>query len=264
MSNTFNIKRFSWLFRKTLLERPMQIIGFTGLSLAVTLILYVIGKYLSGFNVAQNGSFIWGLPLGSCLLASIVFGYFSSNASGSSFLTLPASAFEKWFCAILIAGVLYPVVFLLLYRLMDSSFVAIYHQRLDPSSLFYKEQYESVYIFDFNGAVAWKVYPSFFLLTGAMLVGSLYFNKIPFIKTAIGICILVIGFVGLNWIVAKAMFGDINDAGLFNYVSIPVGKEDGLIELPENFLHAFYYSQWYIIPAILWLLSFTRLREKEF
>ncbi len=264
MNNAFNAKRFGKLFKKTLLERPVQTFGFTGLSLTLVLILYVVAKSITGFSAAQNLSFIWGLPIGGCLLASIVFGYFSSNASGASFLTLPASNFEKWLCSALIAGILYPIIFLLFYRVMDSSFVSVYHHHLDPSAPFYKEQYESVYIFNFNGIVAWKVYPTFFLLMGIMMLGTLYFNKIPFIKTAIGICVLIIGLIGLNWLVAKIFFGSISDASIFYSVTIPVGKEEGSIELPDQISKVFFYGLWYIIPAILWFLSFTRLREKEF
>ena len=264
MNNTFNVKRFGLLLKKTLLERPVQMFGFTALLLALVLILYVIAKSIIGFGAAQNLTFIWGLPGGSCFLASFVFGYFSSNANGSSFLTLPASNFEKWLCGVLIAGILYPLIFLIFYRVMDSSFVALYHNSLDPSSPFYKQQYESVYLFNFNGIIAWKVYPIFFFLTGAMLTGSLYFNKTAFIKVAIGMCILVIGIFGLNWLMAKMLFGNINDAAPFNHVTIPAGKEEGSLELPSAIGNIFNYGFWYVIPAILWLLSFTRLREKEF
>ncbi len=264
MNNTFNIKRFGLLLKKTLLERPVQMFGFTVLLLALVLILYVIAKRFSGFIAAQNLAFIWGLPGGSFFLASFVFGYFSSNASGSSFLTLPASHFEKWLCGVLIAGVLYPLIFLIFYRIMDTSFVALYHNSLDPASQFYKQQYESVYLFNFNGIIAWKVYPMFFFLTGAMLVGSLYFNKVAFIKTAIALCILCIGVFGLNWLMANMLFGHINDAAPFNRVAIPVGKDEGHIELPSGVVNIFNYGIWYILPPILWLLAFTRLREKEF
>lgn len=264
MNNTFNAKRFGLLFKKTLLERPVQMFGFTGLLLGLVLILYTVAKTLIGFGAAQNLTFIWGLPGGSFFLASFMFGYFSSNASGSSYLTLPASHFEKWLCAVLIAGILYPLIFLIFYHIMDISFVAIYHNSLDTSSPFYKQQYESVYPFNLNGIVAWKVYPMFLFLTGAMLVGSLYFNKTAFIKVAIALCILFIGIFGLNWLMAKIIFGNINDAAPFNHVTIPVGKEEGSIELPSDIVNIINYSIWYILPSILWLLAFTRLREKEF
>ncbi len=264
MNNTFNVKRFGLLLKKTLLERPVQMFGFTGLLLALVLILYVVIKSLGGFTAAQNITFIWCLPGGSFFLASFMFGYFSSNASGSSYLTLPASHFEKWLCAVLIAGILYPLIFLIFYHITDISFVAIYHNSLDTASPFYKQQYESVYPFNLNGVIAWKVYPIFLFLTGAMLVGSLYFNKTAFIKVAIVLCILCIGIFGLNWLMAKMIFGNINDAAPFNHVTIPVGKEEGSIELPSGIVNIINCSIWYILPSILWLLAFTRLREKEF
>jgi hypothetical protein len=264
MNNTINVKRFGLLVKKTLLERPVQMFGFTGLLLALSLILYSIIKSFGGFNPAQNITFIWGLAGGGCFLASFIFGYFSSNASGSSFLTLPASNFEKWLCGILIVGVCYPVIFLLFFRMVDSSFVAIYHHGLDPAAPFYKQMYESVYILDFNGFLAWKVYPMYIFLAGAMLVGSLYFNKVAFIKTAIGISILILGVIGINWLMAIILFGPINSAAPFNSVTIPAGKEEGSIELPSGIVNIVNNSLWYVLPPVLWLLAFTRLREKEF
>ena len=264
MNNTFDAKRFGRLVKKTLFERPVQTLGLIGLLLTLSLILYAIIKTFGGFNPAQNITFIWGLAGGGCFLASFVFGYFSSNAMGSTFLTLPASNFEKWLCGILIAGVCYPVIFLLFFRLVDSSFVGIYHRGLNPTGPFYKQLYLSVYIFDFNGFVARKVYPIYTFLVGFMLVGSLYFNKVAFIKTAIGISIVILGIMGINWLVATLLFGHINNASVFNSVTIPAGKEEGSIELPRGFVDIINNSIWNVLPAILWLLAFTRLREKEF
>src|SRR5205085_1195245 len=140
MNNTFDLKRFALLFKKTVLERPIQTVGVTGLLLVLSLILYTVAKKLAGFNAARNLTFIWGLSGGAFFLASFVFGYFNTNASGSSYLTLPASFFEKWLCGVLIAGLLYPVIFLLFYHLIDLAFVTMYHNSLDPSYPFYKQQ----------------------------------------------------------------------------------------------------------------------------
>src|SRR6476659_4671666 len=133
MNNIFNVKRFSLLLKKTLLERPVQTFGVTALLLTLVFMLYTIAKSLAGFSAAQNLSFIWGLPGGGFFLASLVFGYFHSNAIGSSYLTLPASRFEKWLCGVLIVSILYPLIFLVFYRIIDSSFVALYHNSLDTA-----------------------------------------------------------------------------------------------------------------------------------
>jgi hypothetical protein len=96
MSNTFSTQRFALLFKKTIVERPVQTIGVTVLLLVLSLILYVATKELADFDAAQNLTFIWGFAGGSFFLASFAFGYFSTNASGTSYLTLPVSYFEKW------------------------------------------------------------------------------------------------------------------------------------------------------------------------
>ncbi|MEO6547431.1 MAG: hypothetical protein ABIN94_05505, partial [Ferruginibacter sp.] len=104
----------------------------------------------------------------------------------------------------------------------------------------------------------------YLFLTGAMLIGAFYFNKVAFIKVAIVICVLCIGGFGLNWLCAKIIFGSISDAGLFNHVSIPVGKEFGSIELSQTAGNIFNNSLKYVFPGMLWILAFIRLREKEF
>jgi len=264
MSDTFNLKRFVLLMKKTVMERPTQTIGAIVLLLVLSFALYAIAKRLAGFGAAQNLSFIWGLAGGGFFLASLIFGYFSSNASGSSYLTLPASFFEKWLCGILIAGIFYPLLFVILFHCIDLLFVSAYHHSLDPNSLFYKQQYESVYTFDLNGTIAWKVYFIFSFVTGAMLTGALYFNKIAIIKTAIAICVFIGVLFGINWLVGMLVFGPIKEFGLYDHVTIEIGKAEGVILLPasaENFIRSCIA---YCLPTVLWLLPLLRLREKEF
>lgn len=264
MNDIFSLKRFGLLFRKTIAERPIQTFGVMGLLLFLSFILYVAAKKLAGFGAAQNPTFLWGLAGGGFFLSSFVFGYFSSNASGSSYLMLPASSLEKWLYSILMTGVLYPLIFLLFFHLMDTAFVAAYHKSLDPTSLSYKQQYESVSTFDINGIIAWKVYAMFLMLTGSMLTGGLYFNKIPFIKTAIAICIVFVVVFGINWLIATLFFSNINDAGPFDHVELIVGKQIGTLILPTNIDNFFHKIVAFVMPSVLWLLPLLRLREKEF
>ncbi|HLX90417.1 MAG TPA: hypothetical protein VKR32_01965 [Puia sp.] len=264
MNNTFDFRRFGFLFRKTLLERPVQLFGFTGLIFAVIFITYFICKMLIGIGPAQNISFIWGMAGGGCFLASFLFSYFSTSASGSSYLTLPASSFEKWLCGVIIAEILYPLLFLVFFRGIDTMFVTIYHNSLDPASPLYKSMFDSVFIFAFDGRVAEKVYQIFFLLTGIGVVGSLYFNKVNFIKTALVFCVVCFAAWGINWLMAIIIFGHINDAFPFHGVDIPVGKIDGSVDLPAIPAKIYNVFSDLIFPISLWLVSFVRLKEKEF
>ena len=122
MNDTFNLHRFAVLFKKTMLERPAQLLGLLALTLTAVFLTYAVIKSVFGYEEAQNVSFIFGLVGGGSFLATYLFNYFSSNASGSSFLTLPASQFEKWLCAVLLNAVLFPCIFLIFFRLVDLSF----------------------------------------------------------------------------------------------------------------------------------------------
>ncbi len=264
MNNFFSFKRFALLLKKTIAERPIQTAGMIGLLLVLSLILYAAAKALAGFGAAQNLTFVWGLVGGNIFLSSFVFGYFGSNASGSSYLTLPASFFEKWLCGIVITGIIYPLLFLPFFYLVDASFVSAYHNSLDSSSLFYKQDYDAVYTFNLNGIIAWKVYQMFLLGTGGMLTGALFFNKAALIKTAIAGCLVFMIMIGVNWLFAEMFFGDINDAGLFDHVTLAVGKSEGIILLPSGIETFFHNAIFFVIPALLWFIPLIRLREKEF
>src|ERR1700709_1801125 len=151
MNDTFEFKRFALLFKKTILERLLQFSGLTGLVLIGTLIIYAALLYFSSnYNVSQNLSFIWGFAGGGCLMASVVFSYFTTNANGSAYLTLPASALEKWLCGILISGVLFTGIFLLFFRVTDFCFVEAYHNSLDKAGPQYKQLYSAVQFFNFD------------------------------------------------------------------------------------------------------------------
>jgi hypothetical protein len=264
MNEIFNARRFGLLIRKTLLERPTQMFGFTALILGTVLIAYFICKSQFGFQPAQNLTFIWGLAGGGSFLASFVFAHFSTNASGSFYLSFPASIFEKWLAGVLIAGIFYPIIFLLFYRGMDASFIAFYRKSLDPENPLYKIQYNSVYLFSFTGRIAYTVYLMTLLFTGVAIIGSLYFNKAGFIKTALSFCTICFLLFGLNWVIANLIFGKIEMAFPFREVDIMVGKSEGTIQLPGNAFNVSLYFFGYILPLSLWALSFLRLKEKEF
>lgn len=264
MNNTFNIKRFGWLFKKTIFERPAQLLGLISLTLVITLLLYATLRYVANWDVAQNGAFIIGFVGGGSFLASFVFNYFTSNSNGSSYLTLPASHFEKWLCAVLITGIIFTTIFLLFYRMIDTAFVALYHKSLDPKGSFYKEMYNAVNILPFDGFVASKTLMMFINFTTAMLVGALYFNKAAFIKVALIVCGLYMAGTYLNGLMAKAIFDNVNNALPYYGVFIPVGKEIGKLVLPSYASKAVDICILYIVPAVLLITAYVRLREKEF
>jgi hypothetical protein len=264
MNDTFNLTRFGLLLKKTVLERPVQLIGLMGLILCFTLLLYTLVLYAIDYGPAQNISFIWGFIGGGTVLASFVFGYFNTNAGGSAYLTLPASVLEKWLCGILITGVFFLFIFLGFYRVMDYLFITAYRNGLDRTSPLYQRLYDHVYIYPFyNNNVIEKVYTMWVNFAGAMLIGSLYFNRVAIVKVALVVCAVLGGIYILNLAVANIMFSNVDVAFPFYTVLIKVRSEVGGIELPHAASRVSDIFIQYILPATLWITAYIRLREKE-
>ncbi|MCO5936041.1 hypothetical protein NAF17_10865 [Mucilaginibacter sp. RB4R14] len=264
MNDTFNLTRFSLLLKKTVLERPVQLIGLMGLILCFTLILYSLVLYSIDYGSAQNISFIWGFIGGGTVLASFVFGYFNTNAGGSAYLTLPASALEKWLCSVLIAGIFFLVIFLSFYRVMDYIFVTAYHKGLDHTSPLYQRLYDHVYLYPlYQNNVVNKVYIIWANCAGVMLIGSLYFNRVAIVKVSLLVCVVLGCIYFLNLAVASALFSNIDVAFPFYTVLIKVRSEVGVIQLPQRAYQMSDIFINYILPATLWITAYIRLREKE-
>jgi hypothetical protein len=264
MSDVFSLRRFGWLMRKIFQERTTQVLGTILLCFTVTFIVYAMTRLLQGIEVAQNGAFAVGLPLGGSLMASVVFSYFNNNAMGASFLSLPASLLEKWLSGILIVGMLYFLLFLAFFRLLDLAFVSQLHHSLDHHAPFYKEQYEAVHLLSFTEFTAWGNYLMFFNFTGIMMLGALFFNKAAFVKTALVICTVIVGAFLLNLLVVSQLIKNTQISFPFSVVWIWVGKDRAAIELSPETADIIKFIFRFVLPAILWSLSLLRLKEKEF
>jgi len=266
MNDLFEVKRFGLLLKKTVSERVLQLTGLTGLALIATFIIYSGVLYATdgmGHNLAQNLSFVWGIIGGGCFLSSIAFGYFSTNASGAAYLTLPASAFEKWLCGILIIGIFFPVVFLVFYRVMDTCFVMFYHNSLNKHAPRYTEMYNAVQVYTFDNNFAGQAIMIYVNFVTAMMVGSLYFNKVSAVKTALVYAGILAFIYFLNLVLAHAMFTNVDMAFPFHNIFIKVGSGVGSLELPATVSKIVFIAVQYIIPGVLLLTTYIRLREKE-
>jgi hypothetical protein len=262
MNNVFRYRRFRLYFVKTVLERPTQILGTFVLSFSVTTLVYFLFKTTANIEVAQLMSFSIGLVGGGCLLASLVYGYFSDAGNSASYLTLPVSIFEKWLCGFILVGIIYLGLFLLFFRGLDLFFVHQFHNSLNRSDARYHDQYDSVYVFTYFGeSLATFI---FFLNTAsAMMLGSLYFNKVSFIKVSLIICGIFFFTIMLNYGICSILFKDMIRCFPFHNVNIKNGDDWGVITMPSSFDRLYDLLAIYILPAILLILSFIRLKEKE-
>ena len=98
---------------------------------------------------------------------------------------------------------------------------------------------------------------------GAMLVGSLYFNRVAIVKVALVVCGVLGIIYGLNMVLANVFFSDVDFAFPYRNVLIKLKSEIGVINLPPAAMIVSNAFITYILPATLWLTAFIRLKEKE-
>ncbi|MBR1871662.1 MAG: hypothetical protein IJ795_00455 [Bacteroidales bacterium] len=128
MSNTFDIKRFGKYFLWDLKQQKsnyglnMLIVG------CLPIIMYVICLFIGLISfqghvvppVGLRHALFWGGLLGITMFFSAkTYGRITDKRYGSSWLMLPASRLEKFLSMILIAAVVVPIAYMLLFALSD-------------------------------------------------------------------------------------------------------------------------------------------------
>ncbi|GAA4786944.1 hypothetical protein GCM10023231_13830 [Olivibacter ginsenosidimutans] len=185
--------------------------------------------------------------------------YFSSYGKSNTAiqgLTLPVSTTEKLVGSLLTTVLLITVTFVIIYIAVDALFVlalkSIYHQIIMEQLKLYHETDKSgfPYIFQFLGAKEFAVLAmASLLLSSTFLLGSIYFNKFSYVKTAF---ILVVFFLLLTTIPTF-----ISNIWYKDFVLVTDYSQKGQ---PEEFYFTFFMI---LVITSLWIATYYRLREKE-
>jgi hypothetical protein len=265
MNNTFELRRFGLVFKKLLFERSLRLVGSFVLAALFTWFLYgATGLHLDGTTVTPaSESFTIGLTLGGIYWVFTAFSYFSNHTEGYNYLMLPASHIEKWLSAVSLLGV-FMLFFCLYFRVLDT----IYLDKFLNSIVHFKNYQkilESAQVMAFWGDKRVDLefnYFGFFSATGAMAVGSLYFNKNTFIKAASIGFVFFIGLMLSNMKMANVVFSE--HVGLeLNWRGAMIHRTDYYVQLPEPINTVYMIGFNYVLPVALWLIALIRLREKE-
>jgi hypothetical protein len=96
-----------------------------------------------------------------------------------------------------------------------------------------------------------------------MMVGSLYFNKVGFIKVSLFICGMYFFTFLLNYTICFILFKVSQRPFPFHEIQIKNGNDWGVVAMPSTFKHLYDRLAIYGLPIILSVISFIRLKEKE-
>lgn len=259
MNNTFNIQRLGLLLKRQWLEFGK--IYLITLALALGVIVTFYGFSTWSIIAEDRPFFPWALNFREPLF--LTFGFLFITVIASSYfahlgqkpkaiidLMIPASTFEKFLTSILFTTLLSAVSFLLIFWVTDFAFVS----KIKGISDAYSK--DAVYFFTRNRP---REFTSIFLLTpffvtSVFLLGSIYFNKFHYIKTAI--CVMI--FSGIwTWIMVKA------GQRLFEGKILIHHNNNMSVDDPKLWAEIGAFALMLLLTAIFWVITYVRLKEKE-
>lgn len=271
MNNTFNINRFGLLLKRQWLD-----FGKIYLISLVVLLGIVVGFYsynipspLKGNNFDYDGNldmrfrYPLFLILGFIFISIVASSYFNILGQKSRAileLMTPASVFEKFLAGVVYTAIISLFSYLLIFYLTDLAFVKYLNGNLDAfKGLLPKNgavrEVETISYQVFNDEGYRKYCGYFFafpfLITSVFLLGSVYFNRFHYIKTALSVMV----FVGLiSYLIVKTSEWLMKDKVPYHH---HFRKDD------KDWILLMLLLATSIITLIIWTITYVRLKEKE-
>jgi hypothetical protein len=221
----------------------------------------------------QHGTYFVCLFIIGSFYASQFFNDLGSQPRGINFLLTPASTLEKLACSLFYAVLLFFLFFTLAFYLADVLMVALANalqrSRTDagetrpPSeviNLFFAKKHNADSV-----NISFYLVLAFFAVQSFFLLGSVYFSKYSFIKTAIALFVLFMAGLFLESYVMDALLPNGYHAGrLTTYLTVHGdGSGAKVAALPEWIGNTLNVVFSYAFPPLFWLATYYRLKEKE-
>jgi hypothetical protein len=236
--------------------------------------LLVMDRYNPLDDGMQTVTYYTGLIAVGCLYASTIFSAFGSKAQGIAWLSVPASALEKLLCGLLFSVVLFFLVYTVVFFLVDIPMVELCNRLIEREHRVWSAGYpilpDPIYnvLNGMPNAREDNQYHLFllcyFALQSTCVLGSVYFSRYAFIKTAVAVLIFILFFMCLEARVIEPLLPDgYHRHPMLDWMKdqdtlgVKVIRLSPLISAPLGFLLL------YGTPFVFWIATYFRLKEKE-
>jgi len=276
MNNTFSIQRFGLLLKRQWLEFGKIYLISLAVIFGIFLVFY--GYYYKEIleRLDHPLSYSWRVLnfreplfvvtgfLFITIIASNYFAHLGQKSKAIIDLLIPASTFEKFLTGLFFVIFLGIGSYLLLFYVTDLVFVTRFRSLFDGLSELTTKVGEIrevkiaenlPYFFEKNNPNEFKaLYFLPFLITSIFLLGSIYFNKFHYIKTAISVMI----FSGITtYILVKT--GEWLMKGKVMINDGDMGNEQFTKSTAELYVSLLFI----VLTLIFWSITYVRLKEKE-
>ena len=268
MNQFFSVKRFTLLVLKHWADNKkrygLSVLAFIGLLITWFVFTILVGFDRPMVEEVQMITFYISLFAVGTFYASQYFSDLGSRAKGINFLLVPASAFEKLLCSLLFSVVLFFLVFLTAFYLVDILMVAIANSLKGTPKTTVLNIFSVIVIpVNLNSTINFLLF--FFSVQSAFLLGSVYFEKFSFVKTIIScfvggfLIFLLVYFLNVKLLPE----GDYPLGFLTSYRVRVDGINDRLVQLPGWVGQLLRFLVLYTIAPFFWIVTYLRLKEKQ-
>jgi hypothetical protein len=250
LRNVFYLPRFLLLLRLELFRCRKAI----GMMLVITLgILILLGLLLDiivrdiRLVYDHHDNYAASMLIGGFILSSLAFTDLASPLKGSHYLTLPASAFEKflsmWFLTSVGWVVLYTLIFWVYTLLVNPVATLLFH------AITFKP-------FEPFGDYALTVILYYFTLQGIFLVAASHFKGYVFAKTvfALVLFILVIGIISY-FLMRNSFLVEHECTGERCVILEAIEVHPAWLFVKSLF--------WWTLAPLCWIMTYLGIKEKE-
>lgn len=270
----FSATRFMRLWRAHWAESLHAYIWFFGVCIIVYCIMAIFALSTIGYRAfehnAQQTYFFAGLLATGAIFAVRYFEGLARKESALVVLMRPASTFEKWLLAFVIVALIYPVVYTLIYCTVNLPAVFLSNQMV-WTELKERPTLTHLSLDDYNAfipfvsvqhnnglsvhnmrVVQWLLFVFFVIAQGFCVAASLYFNRLPILKTVLAGFILLIAYF-----IFLAISGS-NPSFLITYWFDKGDEVDNPV-----LLAVLAWLVWLASPVLLWASAYFHLKERE-
>lgn len=261
-----SFKRLGLLLRKHWIENYRIYLMGMGIIAGFTILIFLLVFYTEDGRIEevfQMGYYSAGLFLCGTIFTSYIFNDFSQKPKGILFLTLPGSSLEKFLSLWLYATIGFVIVYSLIFYAVAIPFVKVSQSynadELVRHSKFYNSRIQVLNFFQSEKEFYYLFFPYFFI-QAVFLLGSVWFERFSFIKTAISGLLIVALFTFSNYAMGRVLIGEESVTAIpfhllrHSYITA---------RLPESIMSVIEFVAKYCVTPFLWFITYLKVAEKE-
>lgn len=260
MTNSFSFSRLWLLIKKQWFDNTrfylLSVLALFGLMVLVFIFYFIASQPVFSEESTMIIFFV-GLYITGFVFASGIFSALGDRPKGIYWMTVPATHLEKLMCGIFYGTVVFTVVYIL-------CFVVV--QQLTFSLVRTRPDFRIIPLGHWDQPLRFAAY-FFFPLQALYLMGSVYFERYSFVKTTLmGLAVLLLFLTHLyfNHKIFLPEYASIFSPTSFMINSAASGdRTDRIYELSPWINDAVTFLMKYMWLPVFWVVTYFRLKEKE-